>query len=233
MTPEKARSVLDQVVHTSLGHKLGVAPSPVLPGAEAIKLRNDSAPYLLLFTLLRQMSRPVRLVALFLCWAFGVIGGSVGLNALIKSNQEKSHLKNSAPPPTKVYIDTNDIFQVGVVVTVVCTLISIVSFNALLWELLPKFRGFAGRTRRIVGFVLAFLSVWLLASLIPFTLFFATGEAKVTAFIGPLELPQSAIQQVEKALGATRAYKDKSYGDHLSYPTNAHFFDRASPYSET
>jgi hypothetical protein len=51
--------------------------------------------------------KKARLISLAVAWVFAVIAACVGLNALIKSNQDKSKLKQLAPPPTVVFIDTN------------------------------------------------------------------------------------------------------------------------------
>jgi len=153
------------------------------------------------------MSKALQLITLFLSFAFAVIGGSVGLNALIKSNQEKSHLRASVPQGTRLIIDTSDIFNSGVVVTVVCALMAIVSLLGLGLALISKGLG----AKKVLGGLLAFLAVWLLATQIAFTVFFATGSAGVRAFVGIVELPQSIIQQVEQSLGTTSVYKHIGY----------------------
>ena len=48
-----------------------------------------------------------RLVALSLAWAWGIVAGGTGLNALIKSNQEQARLKHHVPPPTIVTINVD------------------------------------------------------------------------------------------------------------------------------
>src|ERR1700722_1116485 len=56
--------------------------------------------------------RNLRLFVLFLAFSFGVITSGLGINAIVKSNQEKASLKSAAPPPTIVHIDTNGQFGV-------------------------------------------------------------------------------------------------------------------------
>ncbi|KAF5367289.1 hypothetical protein D9615_010452 [Tricholomella constricta] len=147
--------------------------------------------------------------SLSMAWAWGVIAGSVGLNALIKSNQEKSRLKKSVPAPAVLTIDTDDVFQSGVVLTVVGALIAVLCSIFIL--MLFFTRGYAARSLRTQSLILAFCATWLLATLIPFTFFFATRSAKVSASIGGVELPASIIKQTEKALGSTSVYREIGY----------------------
>lgn len=140
-------------------------------------------------------------------FAWGVIAGSVGLNALIKSNQQKSKLRK-AVAPIQVNIDTGDIFKVGVVLTVVAAIIAIVAFISLGLSFLSRK---ASSASRIQGAVLAFLGTWLLACQIPYTVFFATRAANVTAKLGNISIGKDVIAQTEKALGVTSVYKNIDY----------------------
>lgn len=71
---------------------------------------------------------------------------------------------------------------------------------------------------------LAFCAVWLFATQIPFTHFFATRSAQVHAFVGTVELPSSIVQTLQNQLGFTNVYKDISYRAYLAllfrYVTN-------------
>ncbi|KAA1472763.1 hypothetical protein DENSPDRAFT_851136 [Dentipellis sp. KUC8613] len=151
-------------------------------------------------------SRATRLIALSLSFAFGVIGGSVGLNGLIKGNQSKSHLRRIVPPGVTVDINTNDVFRSGVVVTTIGALIAVLSLIALLAT-------FAAPTRlaRPQGFFLAFCALWLFATIIPFDVFFANNSAKVKAFLNGVQLPPQAVQAVQGQLGVSSRYKDMHY----------------------
>ncbi|GLB40874.1 hypothetical protein LshimejAT787_0900890 [Lyophyllum shimeji] len=153
------------------------------------------------------------LSSLAMAWAWGVIAGSVGLNALIKSNQQKSHLRKSVPRPTIVTIDTDDVFQSGVVLTVVGALIAVLSSLSLLSLLVPHSptRRLSARSLRLQSFLLAFCAAWLFATLVPFTVFFANRSAQVSASVGSVQLPQSIIKQAEQALGTTSVYKRIGY----------------------
>lgn len=145
--------------------------------------------------------------ALAMTFAWGVIAGSVGLNALIKSNQQTTKLKKSVGP-IQLDINTKDVFNSGAVLTTVSALIAVVSLLFLLLSFISTKRR---TSNHIQGGILAFLATWLLATLIPFTLFFATRAAKVTARLGGITLPQQAIEQAEKSLGVTGVYKEIGY----------------------
>jgi len=153
------------------------------------------------------MSRALTLAALVLSSVFGIIGGSVGLNALIKSNRQKAFLKHSVHPPTKLYINTDDTLRSGIVIAVTCGLIGLISMTSLKLMLLPSFKALGDRTRKLRAYLLAFFTIWLLAALIPFTVFFATRSAIVSAYVGSQRVPQAAIEKAQKQLGATPVYK--------------------------
>ena len=153
--------------------------------------------------------RTARLASLFLSFAFGVVGMAVGINALVKFNQEKKELLGAVPAGATVDVDTHDVLNSGYVLTVVCGLIALASFLFLL----PVFvlPALVGRTLRLQGAVLAFLSVWLFATLVAFTDFFANRSAKITASIAGLSLSPEVIQTIVASLGATTEYKHVDY----------------------
>ena len=64
---------------------------------------------------------------------------------------------------------------------------------------------------RIQGAILTFCAVWLFATIIPFTFFFATRSAKVTASLNGLQLPSTLVNQAENSLGSTSIYKKIGY----------------------
>ena len=61
----------------------------------------------------------------------------------------------------------------------------------------------------------------LFAALVPFTIYFATHEASVLAFIGTAEIPTTLVQEVEKALGITPVYRNISYCKPPSPPSRS------------
>ncbi|KAG6864067.1 hypothetical protein C0991_000419 [Blastosporella zonata] len=147
--------------------------------------------------------------SLFMAWAWGVISGSVGLNALIKSNQEKSRFKKLVPPPTKITINTNDVFKSGVVLTTVGALIAVLcSIFLLVLFVSPRL---SVRSLRIQSLILAFCATWLFATQVPFTDFFANRSAQVSATIGGVKLPDSIVQTTAQALGSTSVYNEIGY----------------------
>ena len=156
--------------------------------------------------------RTHRLLALFMSFAFGVIGTGVGINALVKFEDQKHALERMVPPGATISIDTNDILASGIVLTIVCGLIAL---SSLLF-LLPMFvaSSLAARTLRLQTAVLAFLSVWAFAVLVPFTDFFANRSAKVSASIGDIQLPPAVIEQVEAEVGSTPIYRDVHYREY-------------------
>jgi hypothetical protein len=153
-----------------------------------------------------------RLVSLALAVVFGIVAMSVGINALAKSNDQKDALRNAtARLGVTLFINTDDVLKSGIVLTVGSGLLALVSFLSLVAILLSlPFAKRAG-SLNIQTALLGFLTVWIFASQVPFTYFFANREAKVTAFAGKFQLPDSAVQATEKQLGATRIYKDIDY----------------------
>ncbi|EED82259.1 predicted protein [Postia placenta Mad-698-R] len=166
-----------------------------------------------------------RLVSLVLSFAFGIVGMATGINALAKSNSSKSAVRRAASGlGATVNIDTHDVLSSGVVITVVCGLIALTSFFTLVHALLARFRwrvsaasssADIGRHLRTVpltgAHVLTFLTLWLFATLVPFTDFVANRQAKVTAYIGGVQLPPNLIQGTEAELGVTPVYHRLGY----------------------
>ncbi|KAF8960797.1 hypothetical protein BDZ97DRAFT_1283675 [Flammula alnicola] len=155
--------------------------------------------------------KTARLVSLILAWCFSVIAASVGLNALIKSNQDKSKLKKLAPAPTVVTIDTSDIFDAGVIATTAALVISIIVSKFVTGMLLPATKALSRRTLRLQAFILIGACTLLFGAMIPYIIFFANRHAIVKAFIGTTQLPDSIIESAAKAAGSTSIYKDISY----------------------
>ena len=163
-----------------------------------------------------------------MAFAFGVIGMSVGINALAKYNDQKHDLQNAAPAGATVHIDASDIVSVGYVLTVVCGLIAL---SALFF--LPSTLRASPLASRMLGVqtaVFGFLTVWCFAALVPFTDFFATRQAKVTAFVGSLQLPDGLVQQMQNQLGATPVYRDVHYREcHSRSLSSSHPFPSRCP----
>ncbi|CAL1710976.1 unnamed protein product [Somion occarium] len=150
-----------------------------------------------------------RLASLFLTFSFGIVGLALGINALVKSNDLKDFVKQNAPLGAQVDIDTSDVFSVGTVVVVVSGLLALTSIIFL--PLLAISSPIATRSLPIQTSVFGFLTLWLFASLVPYTTFIANRSAKITATLGGVPIPDSIIQSTQQALGVSPVYKDASY----------------------
>ncbi|KAI0929478.1 hypothetical protein AcV7_005322 [Taiwanofungus camphoratus] len=156
----------------------------------------------------------LRAVSLFLSFAFGVVGMSLGINALAKSHHQKHEIRNAAPQGAVVSINTHDVLASGVVVTVVCGLIALTSFLSASHGFITR-RSKSVISRRtapmVAGAVLGFLTIWLFATLVPFTDFVARRHSKVSATLGGVPIPANVIQSVQQALGVTPVYHKIHY----------------------
>ncbi|KAJ7040941.1 hypothetical protein C8F04DRAFT_1081077 [Mycena alexandri] len=154
-----------------------------------------------------------RLISLLLAWAWSLISLAVGINAFVKSNRDKSRIISEVPPPTTISLNTNDVFRAGVVVTVISAIIMVLCtiYIGLLVVDANARSGISTRTLPLQYLSLGFFAIWLFATEIPVSLFVSTRSVKVSAAIGGLELPNSVIQTIERALGTKIAYKDFSY----------------------
>jgi hypothetical protein len=157
-----------------------------------------------------------RTASLSLTNALAVVAGSVGLNALIKSNQIQTKLHHAAPPGTLLIINIHDTLRSGITSTSISAAISVATFLFLSFNIFAP-RLTEGRALRIQGAILAFFALWLFAAETAFTVFFATRQAKVSASLGGVAIPQNVIAGVEKSLGATRIYKDIWYRESTQF----------------
>ncbi|KIK94327.1 hypothetical protein PAXRUDRAFT_457573 [Paxillus rubicundulus Ve08.2h10] len=151
-----------------------------------------------------------RLGALFFSFTFSVIGGSVGLNALVKSNQERSYIRNAAASMgASVSIDVSDVFSTGAVITTVCALLSLISAASFAFTWCPiRDKRFGYRSQSCALF---FCSIWLFVTLIPFDYFFTNREAQVSATLDGFSVSDNIMQSIEQVLGVTPVYKDIDY----------------------
>ncbi|KAF8838187.1 hypothetical protein BDN67DRAFT_1024126 [Paxillus ammoniavirescens] len=161
-----------------------------------------------------------RLGALFFSFTFSVIGGSVGLNALVKSNQERSYIRNAASSVgASVSVDVtgcvlitqspSDVFSTGAVITTVCALLTLLSAAAFAFTWCPiQNKRFWFRSQSCALF---FCSIWLFVTLIPFDYFFTNREARVTATLDGFPVSDNIMQSIEQVLGVTPVYRDIDY----------------------
>ncbi|KAI6157089.1 hypothetical protein BKA82DRAFT_126293 [Pisolithus tinctorius] len=150
-----------------------------------------------------------RLAALFLSFAFAVVGLGVSINARVKANQVLKQVYDAAPQGTVVNVDTKDISDVGIVVLTGCALQVALSALFTVFVFIP--RRTTALFLRIQGWLLYFCGLWLLATLIPFDVIFATRQANVTATLNGIPVPASEVQNMEEALGLSPYYKDAWY----------------------
>ncbi|RDX54426.1 hypothetical protein OH76DRAFT_1332708, partial [Lentinus brumalis] len=157
--------------------------------------------------------KTARLVSLFLSFAFGVVGLGLGVDALVKGNEDKSRVRSLVPPGTTVNIDTHDVVDAGGVVTGFCAALAVMSLLSLLLLLASAKRGpsLAARTLPLQAILLTILTLGLFASLVAFTDFVANRQATVVASIGGVAVPPSIVQSIENAIGASPVYHVKSY----------------------
>ena len=106
--------------------------------------------------------------------------------------------------PTLAQLFFVDLYQSGVVVTTVCTILAILAviFIAvtLVW---PKH---ATGSLKIQAWIFTFFNLWLLATEIPYTVFLATRSAKIDAFLGGKQLPAQVVQATIAADGESPKY---------------------------
>ena len=89
--------------------------------------------------------------------------------------------------------------------------IAILLFLFLLGTYLPFTRSLTGRTLRLQAVSLSLAWLMLFGSMIAYMIFFVNRQAGVKAFIGNIQLPDSAVQAVEKMTGQTGVYRHIHY----------------------
>ncbi|KAL1746004.1 hypothetical protein HDZ31DRAFT_62568 [Schizophyllum fasciatum] len=148
------------------------------------------------------------LVSLFLSFAFGIVGLALAVDALKKSDDEKEQVKSAAPTGTTVNIDTQDILNVGIVVTVACGLTAVLSLLSMLAIAVPKLKTIP---QRLLAPLFFFCAAFIFAAEVPFDLYYSNRSAKVTARIGNITVPPSVVQQIQEGAGLSPVYHDKNY----------------------
>ena len=77
-------------------------------------------------------------------------------------------------------------------------------------------RQFRPKTLRLFSYFHFFLSTWVFATLVAFDIIVRNRSAKITAFLGSVQLPDSLIEAQEKALGVNPEYWSNSYREFTS-----------------
>ncbi|CAE6457947.1 hypothetical protein ACGC1H_001733 [Rhizoctonia solani] len=161
--------------------------------------------------------RTPRLFLLGLTWALSVVGAAAGLNAIVKRNDQVTSIKQAvAALRINVFVNTNDILRPGIVLAVGCLLLAIVTsifIGLLVLDSLkpPGTNPISTRTLGVQTGLLAFLTIWIFASLVAVTKFAATGSAAVAAYTGGIRVPDSLVHATEARLGFSRVYWDQLY----------------------
>ena len=129
--------------------------------------------------------------------------------------------------PIRLRVDTFDLINSGIVLSVGCGLLSIVSSIWIGLILLDsRKRTNTSTTRvplstRLLKFEwmsLAFMDIWILATVIPVTYIARTGSAYVRAFLSGNELPASVVAATQARLGVKSDYWHNYSGTFLPRP---------------
>jgi len=151
------------------------------------------------------VSKHVLTVLLALTCSLAIVSGSLGINSLVKSGQQSRRLKNAAPSGVTVNIDYTDILSAGYVLTIGNGLLALASLVFLVQTFFSS-KATTARRHAIRAGILGFLTLWCFASVMAVLILARTRSAKVTAFLGAIQLPAVLVQQQEAALGSSPVY---------------------------
>ncbi|KAH9970025.1 hypothetical protein BGW80DRAFT_1461643 [Lactifluus volemus] len=152
-----------------------------------------------------------RLIFLSLSLLWCIIGGSIGLNALIKlwswSNQARTDIQEEAPTGVIVHVNILGIFVNGVVITTACAIIALLAAIFILVTIVwPES---ATRSLRTQAGFFNVLNMAVLSNEIVYTAKLATNRAQITAFLGGRELSPQAVQLYIIATGQSYKYSEQ------------------------
>lgn len=97
-----------------------------------------------------------------------------------------------------------DLYQPGVVLTTVCATTALLATIFLILTL--RWPKNADGSLKIQAWIFTFLSLWVFATQIPYTVFVANRNAKVDAFLAGTQLPAQAVQAALAAAGESTKY---------------------------
>ena len=106
--------------------------------------------------------------------------------------------------PTLAQLFVVDLYQSGVVVTTVCTILALLTAIFFIVTLVWPNR--ATGSLKIQVWIFTFFNLWLLATEIPYTVFLATRSAKIDAFLDGVQLPAQVVQATIAADGESAKY---------------------------
>ncbi|KAF8186075.1 hypothetical protein K438DRAFT_1835999 [Mycena galopus ATCC 62051] len=163
-----------------------------------------------------------RLISLFLAWAWSLISIAMGINAFVRTNKEIKHIRSEVPAyipisfldaPIAISINTNDVVQASAVTAAVAALILVLTTIYIVLMVVGSNgrSGISTRTLPVQYISLGFLSLALLATEIPVTLFVWKRSAKVSVSIGDFDIPSDTLSTIEQAMGVQTAYKSFSF----------------------
>ncbi|KAH9963696.1 hypothetical protein BGW80DRAFT_1448133 [Lactifluus volemus] len=145
-----------------------------------------------------------RLIALAVSLVSCIIGGSIGLNALIKSNQAQIDIQAKVPSGVTVHLKNTDIYVAGIIVSAVCATIALLAVISILVTVVRP--GFATRFLKTQGIIFNTFNMTLLSNHIVYTINVANNGAKITAFRDGVKLPQETAQAIVTATGQSTKY---------------------------
>ncbi|KAF5354186.1 hypothetical protein D9756_006919 [Leucocoprinus leucothites] len=123
-------------------------------------------------------------------------------------------LLNISTKPQIAHMHT-DVFKTGAIITAVCIVIFVLTSVYLAILLIRPTSFTRPRIIAIQGGILAFFAAWLFAALVPYTHFFRTRSAGISASLGGRPIPQSILQplinSIERQTGITPRYRDHGY----------------------
>ncbi|KAI0746697.1 hypothetical protein C8Q80DRAFT_1271546 [Daedaleopsis nitida] len=152
-----------------------------------------------------------RIASLFLSFAFGFVALALGIDALIKGNREKDHIRSLAPQGAEVNIDTHDVETAGGVVSGFSAALGVISLLSLVFLVLTSFGARREPALKLQGLLLSIVTLGLFGSLVTMTDFVANREANVTASISGVPIPPSIVHSLEQSLGAQSVYREIPY----------------------
>ncbi|KZV59949.1 hypothetical protein PENSPDRAFT_373682 [Peniophora sp. CONT] len=157
-----------------------------------------------------------RACALFLSFAFGIVGLAVAINAVVKANNVTSSILSNLPLGITVKLNDSNIKAVGTVLAVGCALSAVVSFILLLGTIFSGVRGttavpFFTRTLPLQATILALLALWIFACAIPFDVFYANDDIGIDAGLLGIHVANQIVDQVLDVLGLSVRYRDYDF----------------------
>jgi len=154
-----------------------------------------------------QMTPIIRRAVYFLAFAFSVIGFGAGINAAVKTADQKVFVDEHVPVGFNVSITNVDITATGAFLLIGSFGLGLSALLALIFDFLPTRNTLF---TRFGGFVLAFWTAWVFILDIANTAISRGRSASVDARLQGTDahIPNGIIEQTEKMLGVSPKYWD-------------------------